>query len=68
MAKLTRHQLEIIGEKIMEWGNLVFAGMVISQFVPGIEFNMQFAMLGYLSLITAYFVATQIMRKGGDSR
>jgi len=68
MSRLKPNQLEKIAEKIMEWGNLVFVGMVVSQFVPGVDFSVEYAIIGYVALITAYFVATQMMGRGGDKR
>jgi len=33
--KLSKEQRGGIAEKIMNWGNLVFTGVVIAQLVPG---------------------------------
>lgn len=66
---LTKNQREKLAEKVMDWGNLVFVGLTVAQFVPG-PFNPQaviFIIFGYISLITAYFVALRLMR-GGDKQ
>lgn len=65
---LSSDQRQRLAEKIMDWGNLVFTGLAIAQFVPGVNFNLQTIILvifGYLSLIAAYSIALKVM-KGGD--
>jgi len=35
--RLSREQRGVVAEKIMDWGDLVFTGLVIAQFVPGTD-------------------------------
>jgi hypothetical protein len=69
MAKaLTREQRGRVAEKIMEWGNLVFVGLVIAQLVPvapGSSFNPFLVIVGVVRLASAYFAAAWLMREGG---
>jgi hypothetical protein len=57
-------------EKVMEWGNLVFTGLVIGQFVPGTE-QLRYGMLatGVIAILGAYAVAFWLMQRprGGDT-
>ena len=54
-----------IAEKVMEWGNLFFAGLVIGQLLPGgSPFNPQIALLGAVVLIIAYSFSVWFMRGG----
>lgn len=67
MAKrLTSDQRGRIAEKIMEWGNLVFAGLVIAQLVPGIgAFRLSMVLVGLISMAGAYLMAIILMKGGG---
>ena len=65
MAKLTPDQRDRVAEKIMEWGNLAFIGLVIAQIIPGDLVDPRAAYFGVAALVGAYFVADQIMRGGG---
>lgn len=62
--RLSADQRGRIAEKIMEWGNLVFIGMVIVQVIPG-PFNPVVAITGIALIATAYGLAVKLM-KGGD--
>lgn len=53
-------------EKIMEWGNIVFAGLVVAQAFSD-YFDLMRAVVGFAALLGAYFVADQMM-KGGDEQ
>ena len=66
--RLSREQRGVVAEKIMEWGNLVFTGLVIAQFVPGVaSFRWQFFFAGLLGIIMAYISGILLMKaKGGD--
>jgi len=65
-GKLSKVQRSLIAEKLMVWGNLVFTGLVIAQFVPGaISFRWQFFFAGLAGIIAAYLTALFLM-KGGD--
>jgi len=45
VRKLSREQRNVVAEKIMDWGNLVFTGLVLAQFVPGMpHFNGTFSL------------------------
>ena len=63
---LNHNQREIVAEKIMEWGNLVFTGLVIAQLVPGIAaFQWQFFLAGLIGIIFAYISGISLMRAKG---
>ena len=64
--KITKDQRGRVAEKVMEWGNLVFVGLVIAQFVPGTE-HIQLGIIfaGLVSIITAYIFAYKILKGGG---
>jgi len=68
MAKgkqLTRQQRGKFAEKLMEWGNLVFAGLVIAQIVPATgPFRLGIAVAGVLVIAVAYMVAYYIRKRG----
>lgn len=66
--KLSHEQRNVVAEKLMEWGNLVFVGLVIAQFVPPTTF-IQWGLLvvGLLGMITGYVGGYFLMKwKGGD--
>ena len=63
--RLTGDQRGRVAEEIMEWGNLVFAGLVIGQFISGKELNLLFFVLGICGLIIGYSVSLLVMLKGG---
>ncbi len=66
--KLSTKQRDLIAEKLMEWGNLVFTGLVIAQLVPGIaSFQWRFAIAGLLGIAIAYSAGIALMKtKGGE--
>lgn len=68
MAKkhLTIDQRGRIAEKVMEWGNLIFAGFVIGQFVSGESFQFILATAGIVGMLGAYAFAYYIMKGGGN--
>ena len=57
-----------MANNIMQWGNLVFGGLVIGQFVPGVgSFQPTLIMVGVLNIFLAYGLAILIMNiKGGE--
>ncbi len=59
-----KDQRKIIAEKVMELGNLAFAGLVISQMLVGI-FDFQIASIGLIMFLSAYLGAFYMMRGGG---
>jgi hypothetical protein len=66
MAKrLTANQRTLVAEKILEWGNLVFVGLVIAQFVPGPLSDFYLVIAGIGSIAGAYWIGLRIMRGGG---
>lgn len=65
MAKpLNPEQRDRIAEKVMDFGNLAFVAMVISQFVSD-GFNLPRFILGGLLAAEAYYVGYLIMKGGG---
>jgi len=60
--KLTSDQRQSVAEKIMEWGNLVFAGLFIGQFLSNLSFNWFLAICGILINIGAYILAILLMK------
>ena len=65
MSKLTKEQKNKFAEKFMDWGNIVFAGLVIAQIVPGNGgFRASIAIGGILNLIFSYLTAYVIMKGG----
>jgi hypothetical protein len=53
-----------LAEKLMEWGNLVFAGLVIAQAFSD-EFDFVLAFVGAVVFAGAYFFAYRLTRGGG---
>ena len=66
--RLSKEQRSIVAEKIMDWGNFVFTGLVIAQFVPGTDsFQWLFFLAGLLGIVVAYIAGILLMKsKGGD--
>jgi hypothetical protein len=55
----------VFAEKIIDWGNLVFAGLVIGQLVPGTgEFRFLLLLGGIINFFTSYLVAYMLMGGG----
>lgn len=65
VKRLTNDQRGRVAEKIMEWGNLVFAGLVIGQFISGKEINLLLFVLGTCGIVIAYCVSLLVMLRGG---
>ena len=62
---LSKNQRSIVAEKVMEWGNLVFIGLVIAQLVPEISpFKVMFFLLGVTGIISAYIIAYFLLMGG----
>ncbi|OGM31370.1 hypothetical protein A2630_03425 [Candidatus Woesebacteria bacterium RIFCSPHIGHO2_01_FULL_44_10] len=68
LKQLTLDQRGRVAEKVMDWGNLVFIGLVIVQVVPGGEVNLRTALFGVVALVGAYFGANRIMIRGGGRK
>lgn len=66
--RLSWKQRGVVAEKVMDWGNLVFTGLVIAQFVPGVaSFQWQFLIAGLLGITIAYISGILLMKtNGGD--
>jgi hypothetical protein len=55
-----------LAEKLMEWGNLVFAGLVIAQAFSD-KFDFVLAFVGAVVFAGAYFFAYWLTRGGGHT-
>lgn len=66
--RLSNEQRGILAEKTMDWGNLVFTGLVIAQFRPdATSFQWLFIFAGSFVMIIAYISAVMLMKsKGGE--
>ena len=64
MRKLTGSQRTRVAEKIMDFGNLVFIGLVIAQAVPGPISKPLYTLVGMVTITTAYLFALRIMKGG----
>lgn len=53
-----------VADKIMELGNLIFIGLVVSQVFSGQKFNPVIAVLGFFIIIIAYAVAIWLLKGG----
>lgn len=63
--RLETDQRKLVAGKIMDWGNLVFVGLVISQLIPGTDpFSFTIANIGILVAVLAYVVAYALMKGG----
>lgn len=57
----------VFAEKTMDWGNLVFVGLVIGQLVPGTSpFRLALFILGVLGMAGAYALAYFLLKGGGQ--
>lgn len=64
-GKLKKTQINLVSEKVMDWGNLVFIGLAIGQLVPGAApFRSLLFFLGVLGMIGAYAMAYLLMKRG----
>ncbi len=67
IKQITEKHREKFAEKVMDWGNLVFVGLVIAQIVPGTGiFRTWAAISGVVSFAGAYLVAYLIFKGGED--
>ena len=62
--QLPADQRDRQAEKIMEWGNLVFLGLVVTQILSD-AIDVPAALVGVVAFAGAYFIAEQIMKGGG---
>lgn len=65
--RLTNEQKGRIAEKLMEWGNLVFVGLVIGQLVPGTGQLRLSLMIAGISIMIVAFIAAYLFMTGGES-
>lgn len=67
-GRLSNEQRSILAEKTMDWGNLVFTGLVIAQFTPNAtSFQLLFIFAGSFVMIIAYISGVMLMKsKGGE--
>jgi hypothetical protein len=64
---LNKNKRDIFAEKTMDWGNLVFVGLVIGQLVPGTSpFRGALFVLGVLGMAGAYVFAYFLLKGGGQ--
>jgi predicted permease len=66
--RLSKEQRDSLAGKLMDWGNLVFTGLVIAQFAPGAtSFQWFFIFTGSLVMVIAYISGILLMKtKGGE--
>lgn len=63
--RLTAEQRNAVGQKVMEWGNLLFGGLVVAQFIPGTsQFRPLLFLIGVTGMFGGYIIGIQIMRGG----
>jgi hypothetical protein len=61
-----KNNRDVFAEKTMDWGNLVFVGLVIGQLVPGSSpFRLALFILGVLGMAGAYAFAYILLKGGG---
>jgi len=61
---LTKSQVGIFAEKIMDWGNLAFVGLVIGQLVPGTnQVKSTLLLFGFLGILLAYSIAYLLLKR-----
>ena len=63
--KLSANQRGRVAEKIMEWGNLIFLGLIVAQIIPGPLVKPSLLFVGVISFAGAYWFAIRLMRGGG---
>lgn len=60
---LTEQQRGKFAEKLMEWGILVFVGLIVAQVTPGTgPFRLGAAIAGLVTFMSAYLAAYAIMK------
>ena len=64
VRKLSSEERRVFAEHLMEWGNLVFVGLVITVVFDSVPFALARLVLGVLSLAVSYWIAIQLMRGG----
>lgn len=68
IKRLNQEQRGRFAEKLMDWGNLVFVGLVIGQIVPGTaQFRFSMFFLGIVCIVAAY-LTSYYLTLGGESK
>ena len=63
IGELTNKQRSLIADKVMDWGNYMFVGMVIGQLVPGTsQLQIGLYLLGILGIGSAYIMGFWLMK------
>lgn len=62
MKKLNKDAKKVLAEKILDLANLVFIGLVISQFVPEVKINILSVGIGIFVLILGYIIAIILLK------
>ncbi len=61
---LTKSQIGIFAEKIMDWGNLIFIGLVIGQLIPGTnQVKSTLLIFGFIGILLAYAFAYILLKR-----
>lgn len=64
MNKLDKAEKIAVAEKIMDFGNLVFIGLVITQIVPEIKLKILPTITGFVIISLSYLLAINLMKGG----
>lgn len=64
--RLSSEERKTLAEKLMDWANLVFGGLALTQAFAGNAFNWPLAVAGSLFWITVYSIALWLMKKGKE--
>ena len=64
-STFNKRQRDRFADKIMDWGNLVFVGLALSQVFEDIPLALLRMLLAFVALGTAYAVAF-VLTKGGE--
>lgn len=63
---LTKQQRQQYADKIMDWGNLVFVGLTITQAFDNLPYALARFVIGSGVFAGAYTIAYLLTRKGGE--
>ncbi len=67
MKRLSVKYRAQLSEKLMDWANLIFVGLIIGQLVPKVQINLIIILTGTIIFLGTYYIAYQIM-EGGAKR
>ena len=63
IGELTNKQRSLIADKVIDWGNYMFVGLVIAQLVPGTSpFQLLLFLLGVLGMAGAYLIGYLLLK------